>query len=202
VSLGLTPFTTRLYQNQEQLVDSNLTYLNSNNNMNGSRTSFYRQSNKFIKYLICIYKADDAILNEVDLQIKQEYSNDFFYDDGLLMLPIPVPMNIHPKNSQIFFIHFLLLHGRYVTEIDVLHHSSPRQMLESAQLIGRNTDHQSLHDYSTKLIRVYIENELIYLPNSMHKLDMFIPIVACLFDDIIIRNEFSATEHPHTMAGL
>ena len=36
----------------------------------------------------------------------------------------------------------------------------------------------------------------------MHKSDMFIPIVAHLFDDIIIRNEFSATEHPHTMAGL
>ena len=139
----------------EQLVDSNLTYLNSNNNMNGSRTSCYCCSNKFIKYLICNYKADSTILNEVDLQFKQECSNDFFYNDDLLMSPIPVLMNIHPKNSQIFFIHFLLTHGRYVTEIDVLHHSSPRQMLESAQLIDRNTDHQSLHDYSTKLIRVY-----------------------------------------------
>jgi hypothetical protein len=31
---------------------------------------------------------------------------------------------------------------------------------------------------------------------------MFIPLVQQLFDDIIMRNEFSATEHPHTMMGL
>jgi len=36
----------------------------------------------------------------------------------------------------------------------------------------------------------------------MCKTDMFIPLVQKLFDDIIIRNEFSANEHPHTLAGL
>jgi hypothetical protein len=36
----------------------------------------------------------------------------------------------------------------------------------------------------------------------MRKTDMFIPLVQRLFDDIIMRNEFSATEHPHTMTGL
>ncbi len=35
----------------EQLVDSNLTYLNSSDNMNGSRTAFYCQSNQVIKHL-------------------------------------------------------------------------------------------------------------------------------------------------------
>ncbi len=101
----------------EQLVNSNLTCLNSPDNMNGSRTSFYCQSNQAIKTLICIYKADDADLSKDDLQFKHEYSKDFFYDDGLSMCPVPVPINIHPKNTQIFFIHFLLLHGKYVTEI-------------------------------------------------------------------------------------
>ncbi len=115
-----------------RLVDSNSAYLNSPGNMNGSRTSFYRQSNQAIKSLIRIYKADDEDHNEDDLQFKHEYSKDFFYDDGLLMPPVPVPINIHPKNAQIFFIHFLLLHGKYITEINVLHHSSPREMLQSA----------------------------------------------------------------------
>jgi hypothetical protein len=170
--------------------------------MNGSRTSFYCQSNQAIKSLIPIYKADDEDLNEDDLQFKHEYSNDFFYDDGLSMPPIPVPINIHPKNAQIFFIHFLLLHRKYITEIDVLHHSSPREMLQSAQLIGRSTDEDSLYNYSTNLLCLYIEEELIYLPNSMRKTDMFITLVQKLLDDIIISNEFSANEHPHTLAGL
>jgi hypothetical protein len=61
----------------------------------------------------------------------------------MMVCPVPVPINIHPKNAQIFFIHFLLLHGKYIPEIDVLHHSSPF-MLQSAQLIGRSTDDESL----------------------------------------------------------
>jgi hypothetical protein len=112
--------------------------------MNGSRTLFYCQSNQAIKTLIHIYKADDADLNEDDLQFKHEYSKDFFYNDGLSMPPVPVPINIHPKNAQIFLNHFLLLHGKYITKIDVLHHSLPRETLQSAQLIGRSTDDKSL----------------------------------------------------------
>jgi hypothetical protein len=186
----------------EQLVNSNSTYLNSPDNMNGSRTLFYCQSKQAIKTLIRIFKADDADLKKDDLQFKHEYSKDFFYNDGLLMCPVPVPINIHPKNAQIFFIHFLLLHGKYITNIDVLHHSSAREMLQSAQLIGRSTDDESLYNYSTNLLLMYIKEELIFLPNSMHKTDMFIPLVQKLLDDIIMRNEFSANEHPHTLAGL
>ena len=55
-----------------QLVNSNLSYLDSPGNMNGSRTSFYRPSNQAIKSLIRIYKADDEDLNEDDLQFKHE----------------------------------------------------------------------------------------------------------------------------------
>jgi hypothetical protein len=36
----------------------------------------------------------------------------------------------------------------------------------------------------------------------MYKTDMFIPLVQKLLDDIIIRHEFSANKHPHTLAGL
>jgi hypothetical protein len=188
----------------EKLVDSNLSYLESSYNLNSYRTPFYVCSNQAIKDLIRIYKAADSDLNlnEVDLEFKREYSNDFFYDDGLSMCPVPVPINIHPKNAQHFFIHILLTHGRYITEPDALHHSSPRDMLENAQLIGRERDEESLCMYSTNLFRLYIEKELIFLPNSMRKTDMFIPLVQRLFDDIIMRNEFSATKHPHTMTGL
>ncbi len=170
--------------------------------MNGPRTLFYCQSNQAIKTLIRIYKADDADLNKYDLQFKHEHSKDFFFNDGLLMPPVPVPINIHPNNAQIFFIHFLLLRGRYITKIDVLHHSSPCEMLQSAQLISRRTDDHSPQNYSTNLLQLYIKEERVFLPNSMCKTDMYIPLVEKLFDDIIIRNEYSANEHPHTLAGL
>ncbi len=75
-------------------------------------------------------------------------------------------------------------------------------MLQSAQLIGRSTDDESLYNYSTNLLLLYIEEELILLPNSMRKTDMFIPLVQKLLDDIIIRNEFSANKHPHMLARL
>ena len=186
----------------DRLVDSNIAYLNSSDNMNGSRTEFYRQSNQAVKYLIRIYKSHSSDLDGDDLLFKNEYSNDFFYDDGLSLCPIPVPINVHPKNAQVFFIHFLLTHGKYITELDVIHHSSPCAMLKSAQLIGRRIDGDSLKQYSTDLVRLYIMNELTFLANSMRKTDIFIALVQRLFDDIIIRNEFSANEHPHTIAGL
>jgi hypothetical protein len=75
-------------------------------------------------------------------------------------------------------------------------------MLQSAQLIGRSTDDESLYNYSTNLLLMYIKEELIFLPNSMRKTDMFIPLVQKLLDDIIMRNEFSANEHPHMLAAL
>ena len=55
--------------------------------------------------------------------------------------------------------------------------------------------------YSTNLFRLYFEKELIFLPNSMRKTDMFIPLVQGLFDNIIMRNEFSATKHHLTVTG-
>jgi hypothetical protein len=75
-------------------------------------------------------------------------------------------------------------------------------MLESAQLIGRNREEESLHNYSTKLFHMYIKNEFIHLSNSMRKMEMFIPLVQHLFDDTIVRKVFSMSEHPHTMASL
>ena len=186
--LGITPISTiNAADKVDRLVDSNLAYLNSSDNMNGSRSQFYCQSNQAIKYIIRIFKSHRSDLDGDDLLFKDEYSNDFFYNDGLLLCPIPVPINIHPKNAQVFFIHFLLTHGKYITELDVIHHSSPRDMLKSAQLIGRRSDEESLKQYSTDLVQLYILNELTFLPNSMRKTDIFITLVQRLFDDIIIR---------------
>jgi hypothetical protein len=101
-----------------------------------------------------------------------------------------------------FFIHILLTHGNFITELDLLHHSFPREMLQSAQLIGKEPDDQSLVVYLSNLLRLYILNELQYLPNSMRRTDTYIPLLQRLFDDVIIQNEFSTTEHPYMMACL
>ena len=56
----------------DRLVDSNLAYLNSSDNMNGSRTQFYRQSNQAVKYIIRIYKSHRSDLDGDDLLFKGE----------------------------------------------------------------------------------------------------------------------------------
>jgi hypothetical protein len=145
---------------------------------------------------------DHADLDNANQQYKLEYMDQFFYDDGMSMCPVPISINVHPKFTHMFFIHILLTHGNFITELDVLQHSFPREMLQSAQLIGKESDDQSLDVYLSNLLRLYILNELQYLPNSMHRMDTYIPLLQHLFDDVITQNKFSATEHPYTMAGL
>ncbi len=104
------------------LVESNKTYLNSIlDDTNWSRTLFYICSYKFIKDLIFIYKTDYVDLNNDDQQFKLDFLNQFFFNDSLLMCPVPVPIDVHPKFACMFFIHILLTHGKYITKLDVLH---------------------------------------------------------------------------------
>jgi hypothetical protein len=61
------------------------------------------------------------------------------------------------KVSHMFFIHILLTHEKYFTELDILHHR-----LKNAHLIGRERDDKSLQFYSSNLLQLYILNELQY----------------------------------------
>ena len=66
----------------------------------------------------------------------------------------PCSNQYSPQECTALFIHILLTRGRYITEPDALHHSSPRDILESAQLIGKERDEESVFMYSTNLFRL------------------------------------------------
>ena len=94
--------------------------------------------NGTILEMVRIYKAaeTDATLSQEDAHWKSIWAGDFFHDDELDLLPIPVMTNVNPSNTHSFFIHIVLLLGKYATEIDVLRNTTPRECFEKAKLVG------------------------------------------------------------------
>ena len=86
--------------------------------------------------------------------------------------------------------------GKYCTEIDALHHSSFRECLRSVGLIGMDTDIDSLKQYVKNITKKYIENQVVYYPNSMKKTETFIVMAYGIFHDVIVNNSIPINELP------
>ena len=155
-----------------------------------------------IRYMITVHDADEESLSEQDSLWKVTYLHEFIVDDGLELLPIPVPSPVGPRNAHSFFIHIILSLGKYTTEIDVLRHPSARTCLQKAKLIGTDIDANSLQLYVDKLLMNYIVNQVVYYPNSLRATAGFIEMADKLFSDIIIRDEFTANEIPFTVTDM
>ena len=84
-----------------------------------------------------------------------------------------------------FILHILLSLGRFSTEIDLIQQSSLRASFRYAKLIGLNNDNQSLGQYSNSIFVKFIEEQLIYFPNSRSLIDSWITISGELFDNVI-----------------
>ena len=65
-----------------------------------------------------------------------------------------------------FILHILLSLGHYKTEIDLLQHVSLRESFCYAKFIGPENDDESLQNYSDRFFVLFIEEQLIYFPNS------------------------------------
>ena len=121
----------------------------------------------------------------------------FLFDDSTEEhLPIPVFSYVRPTFGTQFILHILLSLGRYVTEIDLLHQVSLKESFRYAKLIGQNNDEDSLQLYSNNVFVRFIEEQLIYFPNSRSLIDDWITTAGELFDDVIIRNTIPITEIP------
>ena len=119
------------------------------------------------------------------------------YDDGSEEhLSIPVYSYIRPDMGCQFLLHILLSLGRFTTEIDLIQHESFRESFRYAKLIGNEDDDQSLQQYSNDVFVRFIEEQLIYFPNSRSIIDSWIIIAAELFDDAIKHNSIPITEMP------
>ena len=86
--------------------------------------------------------------------------------------------------------------GRFATEIDLTLRVYIRESLRYEKLIGPLDDEDSLYEYSNTLIRRFIQEQVIYYPNTKRVIDIWITIAGELFDDIIVHNMIPITSMP------
>ena len=95
------------------------------------------------------------------------------------------------------FIHHIMLSlGEFDTEVDLILHRTLRGSLRYCKLIGPLDDDESLKKYSGIFLKKYIEDQLVYFPNSENCLDQWIVTAGDLFDSVILRNEIPITDMP------
>ena len=95
-----------------------------------------------------------------------------------------------------FVLNILISLGHYKTKIDLLQNGSLRESLCYAKLIGPENDDESLQSYSDQVFVLFIEEQLIYFPNSRSIIDSWITIIADLFNEAIKNDSIPVTEMP------
>ena len=118
------------------------------------------------------------------------------YDDDNRHIPIPVYSYIKPTMGPRFIHHIMLSLGEFDTEVDLILHRTLRESLRYCKLIGPLDDDESLKKYSGIFLNKYIEDQLVYFPNSDNVLDQWIVTAGDLFDSVILRNEIPITDMP------
>jgi hypothetical protein len=111
-------------------------------------------------------------------------------------LPVPVFSYTRPTDTHKFIMHVLLSMGRFSTEAELTMHATLRECFVSAKLIGRNDDVASLQDYSNKLLKRFITDQMVYFSNSQRVLGEWITLIGEIFDSIIVRNELLVSDMP------
>ena len=95
-----------------------------------------------------------------------------------------------------FILNIILSMVSFSTEIYLIHHSSLRDSLRYAKLIGSSNDEDSLQSYSNDLLIKFIFEQLVYFPNSLRLICHWIRAAADLFDSIIVRDEIPISDMP------
>ena len=93
-------------------------------------------------------------------------------------------------------IRIILSIGEYNNEIDALTQQTTHKYIQHVGLIRENEDEESLKQYSQKLTRKYIEEQLVFLTNSLFKSGTFITISKVVFGDAVIHHSLSMNELP------
>ena len=146
-----------------------------------------------------IYRLHKMNLNQ---SIEQEdcdtwkFYSQIIIEDPVTHLPVPVFSYIKPTMGAHFILHLLLSLGHFDTEYDLILHRSIRESLRYAKLIGLSDDEDLLRIYSKKLLCSYIENQLVYFPNSTKVTDSWIMTAKDLLDNVIIRDKIKITDMP------
>ena len=144
-----------------------------------------------------IYRLSTAMdLNNDEKQILEFITKNIIYDDELKHLIIPVFSYIKPTMGTRFILHILLSLGHFETELDLMLKPTIRESLRYAKLIGTSNEKEDLIEYSKKLQKMFIEEQLVYFPNGSNIISAWIVYIGELFDSIIIRNEIPIQDMP------
>ena len=129
--------------------------------------------------------------------------NEFIFDDKRKLLTIPVLYNTSTSNAHNYLIRIILSIGEYNNEIDALTQQTTHKYIQHVGLIRENEDEESLKQYSQKLTRKYIEEQLVFLTNSLSKSGTFITMAKGVFGGSIIHHSLSMNElPPFTMTSI
>ena len=159
-----------------------------------TNSSEYQTKNMFYAIRTYIEEGDDC---DLDDDFKKHLVDDIiFNDDDMEHLPIPVYSFIQPTVGVQFILHLMLSLGRFSTELDLTNHTTLREALRYAQLIGPNDDEESLKKYAGELLHLFIVEQLVYFPNSRQMIDSWIVIAHELLLDVIIKNEIPIVDIP------
>ena len=146
---------------------------------------------------ICILERKcNESMSDSDTDDWEFIMKNLLYDDESKHLPVPVYSYVKPSLGTRFVLHLLLSLGHFETELDLLLHRSLRDSLKYAKLIGEGENLTELQRYSNELLKTYIEEQLVYFPNSSNVTDSWIIDAGELLDSIIIRDEICITDMP------
>ena len=123
-------------------------------------------------------------------------ANWIFDCKGSKHLPIPVTSQIKPTMGPRFILHIMLTLGEFDTELDLTSHRSLRDSLEYAGLIGPSREIEDLQLYSNRLLRRYIEEEVVYYPSGSRAVCNYIETAADLFNEVIINDKMPIHDIP------
>ena len=178
----------------------------------GCRVRLRRKAAKeFRSHLEFIYERDAGRFKEIDSTLliqhlldKLEDLNQIRYDETFWEdassvkydLPIPVYSSITPNNPSDFLLHIMLVLGQFETELDLRLQPTIREGLIAANLIGTETDSDSLCNYSRQLLRRVINEVLPIQPLKMGRFGDCIVKSKHLLDSVILNNDIPITEIP------
>ena len=111
-------------------------------------------------------------------------------------LPVIVFDYIKPSIPTRFILHILLSLGCFETEYDLHLHTTLRDSLQYAKLIGPPNDPQDLHNYLDNLLKLFIEEQLVYCTNKKINIQNYIINASDTFNGIILRNEIPIHDMP------
>ena len=123
--------------------------------------------------------------------------NHFVYNDETdLHLPIPVYSYIRPDMGTQFILHIFLSLCRFSTEIDLLQHTTVRNSFLYTKLLGRHNDVFFSRTIIKQFFTKFIEEQLIYFPNSRSLIKGWITTTGKLFNEVIKEIIIPITEMP------